>query len=136
MMIETIYNETSSEDSKPNVNIRLPKNIKQIGQGNSSMNYQIYIEENVLFYIKQKSITEEELRYGVLLGEKKQGNGYTYIFINGVIEVENILAHTIIFSDDIWTSPKPLTFLTKQYILKLNLLKEPEKENIIRPDAP
>ena len=103
-MIETIYNETSSEDSKPNVNIRLTKNIKQIGQGNSSMNYQIYIEENVLFYIKQKSITEEELRYGVLLGEKKQGNGYTYIFINGVIEVENILAHTIIFSDDIWTN--------------------------------
>ena len=103
-MIETIYNETSSESSKPNVNIRLPKNIKQIGQSNSSMNYQIYIEENVLFYIKQKSVTEEELRYGVLLGEKKQGNGYTYIFINGVIEVEKIIEHTVIFSDDIWTN--------------------------------
>lgn len=103
-MIETIYNETSSESSKPNVNIRLPKNIKQIGQSNSSMNYQIYIEENVLFYIKQKSITADELRYGVLLGEKKQGNGYTYVFINGVIEVENIIEHTVIFSDDIWTN--------------------------------
>lgn len=103
-MIETIYNETSSESSKPNVNIRLPKNIKQIGQSNSSMNYQIYIEENILFYIKQKSITAEELRYGVLLGEKKQGNGYTYIFINGVIEVEKIIDHTVIFSDDIWTN--------------------------------
>ena len=103
-MIETIYNEISSESSKPNVNIRLPKNIKQIGQSNSSMNYQIYIEENVLFYIKQKSITADELRYGVLLGEKKQGNGYTYVFINGVIEVENIIEHTVIFSDDIWTN--------------------------------
>ena len=103
-MIETIYNEASGESSKPNVNIRLPKNIKQIGQSNSNMNYQIYIEENVLFYIKQKSITAEELRYGVLLGEKKQGNGYTYIFINGVIEVEKIIEHTVIFSDDIWTN--------------------------------
>ena len=103
-MIETIYNEVTSENGKPNINIRLPKNIKQIGQGNSSMNYQIYIEENVLFYIKQKSITDEELRYGVLLGETKQGNGYTYVFINGVIEVENILEHTVIFSDDIWTN--------------------------------
>ena len=53
-MIETIYNETNSENSKPDVSIRLPKNIKQIGQGDSKMNYQIYIEENVLFYIKQK----------------------------------------------------------------------------------
>ena len=103
-MIETIYNEGSSETVKPNVNIRLPKNIKQIGQGSSNMNYQIYIEENVLFYIKQKSFTTEEHRYGVLLGDKKQGNGYTYVFIDGVIEVENIIEHTVIFSDDIWTN--------------------------------
>lgn len=103
-MIETIYNDTSSESGKPNVNIRLPKNIKQIGQSNGNMNYQIYIEENVLFYIKQKPSNQEDIRTGVLLGEKKQGNGYTYIFINGVVEIENIIEHTIIFSDDIWTN--------------------------------
>jgi len=31
-------------------------------------------------------------------------------------------------------SSKRLTFYGMQYILKLNLLKEPEKEKIIRPD--
>ena len=102
-MIETIYNETNSENTKPDVNIRLPKNIKQIGQGDSKMNYQIYIEENVLFYIKQKPTSGDDVRYGVLLGETKQGNGYTYIFINGVVEVDNIIEKTIIFSDDVWT---------------------------------
>ncbi|MEE0863251.1 MAG: LysM domain-containing protein [Lachnospiraceae bacterium] len=102
-MIETIYRETNSEGIKPDVNIRLPKNIKQIGQGDANMNYQIYIEENVLFYIKQEPTSNDGLRYGVLLGEKKQGNGYTYVFINGVIEVDNIIENTILFSDDIWT---------------------------------
>lgn len=103
-MIETIYSKESSEGmDKPEVNIRLPKNIKQIGQGSSNMNTQIYIEENVLFYIKQKPIENNDLRYGVLLGEKKQANGYTYIFIHGVIDAENIIENTIIFSDDVWT---------------------------------
>ena len=47
-MIETIYSRDNSEEmSKPEVNIRLPKNIKQIGQGSGNMNSQIYIEENV-----------------------------------------------------------------------------------------
>ena len=48
-MIETIYSRDNSEEmSKPEVNIRLPKNIKQIGQGSGNMNSQIYIEENVI----------------------------------------------------------------------------------------
>ena len=103
-MIETIYSRDNSEEmSKPEVNIRLPKNIKQIGQGSGNMNSQIYIEENVLFYIKQRSGENNDLRYGVLLGEKKQANGYTYIFIHGVIDAEKIIENTIIFSDDIWT---------------------------------
>ena len=103
-MIETIYSRDNSEEmSKPEVNIRLPKNIKQIGQGSGNMNSQIYIEENVLFYIKQRPGENNDLRYGVLLGEKKQANGYTYIFIHGVIDAEKIIENTIIFSDDIWT---------------------------------
>ena len=102
-MIETIYNEKKETNINPDVTIRLPKNIKQIGQGDANMNYQIYIEENVLFYIKQLPDIEDSLKYGVLLGEKKQGNGYTYIFVNGVIEVDNIIDNAIIFSDDVWT---------------------------------
>lgn len=101
-MIETIYNLENNENRKPDINIRLPKNIKQIGQSDITVSSQIYIEENVLTYIKQ-SAEEEGPSYGVLLGEKKVGNGYTYIFINGMIEVENIVDDAIIFSDEVWT---------------------------------
>lgn len=102
-MIETIYNSENNENKKPDINIRLPKNIRQVGQSDVSMSCQIYIEENVFAYIRKESQETDKLRYGVLLGEKKQGNGYTYIFINGMIEVEDIIENTIIFSDDVWT---------------------------------
>ena len=66
-MIETIYNSENSENKtadmsdgqsgkKPDINIRLPKNIRQIGQSDITMNCQIYIEENILFYIKLRDI--------------------------------------------------------------------------------
>ena len=103
-MIETIYKVEDSENKKPDINIRLPKNIKQIGQSEIDMNCQIYIEENVLAYIKQKPYRDSQVRYGVLLGEKKQGNGYTYVFINGMVEVDEVIEESIIFSDDVWTS--------------------------------
>lgn len=113
-MIETIYNAENSENKtsdmpdvrsgkKPDINIRLPKNIRQIGQSDITMNCQIYIEENVLSYIKKEPEENDRISYGVLLGEKKQGNGYTYIFVNGMIETDDILERTIIFSDDVWT---------------------------------
>ena len=68
------------------------------------MDCQIYIEENVLAYIKQSLNSETQIKYGVLLGDVKQGNGYTYIFINGMIEVDEVIEDVIIFSDEIWTS--------------------------------
>lgn len=101
-MIETIY-KNDDNSGKPDINIRLPKNIKQVGQSDTNMNCQIYIEENVLTYIKKKPYRENQIRYGVLLGDKKQGNGYTYIFINGMVEVEEVIEDSIIFSDDVWT---------------------------------
>ncbi len=102
-MIETIYKVEDNDNKKPDISIRLPKNIKQIGQSEMDMNNQIYIEENVLAYIKQTPYKETQVRYGVLLGDKKQGNGYTYIFINGMVEVEEVIEDSIIFSDDVWT---------------------------------
>lgn len=102
-MIETIYKSEENKNGKPDINIRLPKNIKQIGQSDADMSCQIYIEENVLSYIKQKTSNDNQVRYGVLLGDKKQGNGYTYIFINGMVEVEEVIEDSIIFSDDVWT---------------------------------
>lgn len=103
-MIETIYKAENSENKKPDINIRLPKNIRQIGQGNKDMHCQIYIEENVLAYIKQNPDKESQIRYGVLLGDSKQGDGHAYIFINGLVEVDEVIEDTIIFSDEVWTS--------------------------------
>ncbi len=102
-MIETIYKVEGNESKKPDINIRLPKNIRQIGQGGKDMDCQIYIEENVLSYIKQEPAKETQIRYGVLLGDAKCGNGYTYIFVNGMIEVDEVIEDSIIFSDEIWT---------------------------------
>ena len=103
-MIETIYRNDRNEKGGPDINIRLPKNIKQIGQTDSMASCQIYIEENVISFIKQPTRDEERIRYGVFLGDIKKGNGYTYVFINGVIEVEEMLESTIIFSEEVWTS--------------------------------
>ena len=103
-MIETIYKLENNDNKKPDINIRLPKNIRQIGQSGRNMDCQIYIEENVLAYIKQSLNSETQIKYGVLLGDVKQGNGYTYIFINGMIEVDEVIEDVIIFSDEIWTS--------------------------------
>lgn len=101
-MIETIYKGESNENKKPDINIRLPKNIRQIGQGGKEMDSQIYIEENVLACIKQPPYKENQIRYGVLLGDVKKGNGYTYIFINGMVEVDEVIEDSIIFGDEVW----------------------------------
>lgn len=103
-MIETIYRNDRDEKGGPDINIRLPKNIKQIGQSDNNASCQIYIEENVISFIKQPTEEEGKLKYGVLLGDIKKGNGYTYIFINGLIEVEEVLEHSIIFGDEVWTN--------------------------------
>ena len=102
-MIETIYKLDNNENKKPDINIRLPKNIRQIGQNSRNMDCQIYIEENVLAFIKQEPCKDAQIKYGVLLGDVKQGNGYTYIFINGMIEVDDVIEDCIIFSDEVWT---------------------------------
>ncbi len=103
-MIETIYRTERDEKGGPDINVRLPKNIKQIGQSDNMASCQIYIEENVISYIKQQPQDEKQLKYGVFLGDIKKGNGYTYIFINGLIDVEEVLESTIIFGDEVWTS--------------------------------
>ncbi len=45
-MIEIIYKDETKKDNTDTV-IKLPKNIRQIGEGNSD--YQIYVENTVIF---------------------------------------------------------------------------------------
>ena len=100
-MIEIIYKDDSEKNNTDTV-IKLPKNIRQIGEG--GLDNQIYIEDNIVNYLNKIPQNENDIRYGVLLGNVKKGYGYTYIFINGAIDVEEIIENTVIFTDEIWTS--------------------------------
>ncbi len=100
-MIEIIYKNTNTEINEV-ATLKLPKNIRQIGNGDSD--YQIYIEDYLMNYLKKRPEREGDIRYGVLLGDVKVGNGYTYFFINGAVDVEEVMENTIIFNDDVWTA--------------------------------
>ena len=99
-MIEIIYKD-DSEKNKTDTVIKLPKNIRQIGDVVSD--YQIYVEDNVMSYLKKLPEKENDIRYGVLLGNVKYGYGYTYIFISAAIDVDEVVENTVIFSDEIWS---------------------------------
>lgn len=99
-MIEIIYKD-DSEKNKTDTVIKLPKNIRQIGDVGSD--YQIYVEDNVMSYLKKLPEKENDIRYGVLLGNVKYGYGYTYIFISAAIDVDEIVENTVIFSDEVWS---------------------------------
>lgn len=99
-MIEIIYRNNESSNGETG-SLKLPKNIRQIGNGTSD--YQIYIEDYLMSYLKKLPERDGDIRYGVLLGNVKYGNGYTYFFINGAVDVEDVVENTIIFNDDIWT---------------------------------
>lgn len=96
-MIETVYNEETDGTEK----IKLPKNIRQIGSGETK--YHIYIEDKVSEYLKLIPENEQDVRYGVLLGNVKFSKGEMYLFIRAVIDVEEIFDNTILFGDEIWT---------------------------------
>ena len=100
-MIEIIYKNSNIENTE-NGTLKLPKNIRQIGSGDSD--YQIYMEDYLMSYLKKRPEREGEIRYGVLLGDVKVGNGYTYFFINGAVDVNEVMENTIIFNDDVWTT--------------------------------
>ena len=97
-MIEKVYSGKESEETKE---VRIPKNIRQIG--NNPSYKKVYVEDYVMTHLKKKPQNEESIRYGVLLGEVKKGNGNIYIFVKGMVEVHDILENSIIFNDDIWS---------------------------------
>ena len=98
-MIEIIYKDKTTENHTETT-IKTPKNIRQIGN-NSSTN-KIYIEDYVMTYLKRYPKDTEQTKYGVLLGTMKTGNGFTYTFVNGVVEAP-VTKDEINFDDTIWT---------------------------------
>lgn len=93
-MIEIVYRE--KDNSGEEISVKLPKNIKQIGD--TKGNTKIYFEEMVMETIKEKA------RYGVLLGHVKRMGGCSYIFVNGaVIAVNSTGSRDVDFSEKVWT---------------------------------
>ena len=103
-MIEIIYSEDTNEKEEKCTDIRLPRNVRQIGKGNE--NKKIYVEDYVMTYIGRIwEVPKVEPAIGVLLGTVKRAEGGTYLFISGAITVKNIVqsGKDIIFSDETWT---------------------------------
>ena len=68
-MIEMVY---SGKESGEQDNVIIPKNIRQMGENNS--NQKIYIEDTVMTHLKKKPDNEDNVKYGVLLGDIKRKN--------------------------------------------------------------
>lgn len=98
-MIEMVY---SSKESREQDNVIIPKNIRQMGENNS--NQKIYIEDNVMTYLKKKPENEDNVKYGVLLGDIKRKSGNTYVFARAMVEVRDVIENSLIFNDDIWSN--------------------------------
>lgn len=113
-MIEVVY---SGKEEEEQGEVRIPKNIRQIG--NNQSNKKVYIEDYVMTQLKKKPENEESIRYGVLLGEVQRGKGNIYIFVKGMVEVRDIIENSIIFNDDIWSG---IYNDIKEYFDKLNIV--------------
>ena len=113
-MIEIIYkgeNETNSNE----VSIKLPKNVRQIGNCEHSR-VKVYVEDFVMTYVKH--FGSRNLKYGVLLGNVRHGNGNAYLFVTGAICARPLLDNEIVFDEDVWTG-------------LYEVIKNTDKENII-----
>lgn len=84
-MIEVVY--TSKDNDKSNDIIRLPKNIKQIGDIKDSR--KIYIEDYAINFIEEIHMFGLDRAVGVLLGKSQKSGSDRYIFIKGAVLIPN-----------------------------------------------
>lgn len=100
-MIEVVY--TPKDNGKSNDVIRLPKNIKQIGDIKGSR--KIYIEDYAINYIEEVHMQEADTEVGVLLGMAQKSGSDRYIFIKGAITVPNVFVSEseIAISENDWS---------------------------------
>lgn len=106
-MIESIYsNEKKGEKNRniTNVMFRIPKNIRQIGQPDSSR--KIYIEDYVMTYVRQLAMKDySNYKVAVLLGQFIKIDGVKSIFISGAVEALGVDIETqTAFTNDIWSN--------------------------------
>lgn len=100
-MIEIVY---SKENDKKEDYLRLPKNIRQIGIPDDTK--KIYIEDYAITFINQFAAKcLDDPKAAVLVGSATYSNSCEYIFISGVVEVEDVKIDTdsIDFTEKTWT---------------------------------
>ena len=105
-MIELVYDKSESqEQQKSATSVKLPKNIRQVGQ--PSGNRKIYIEDYVITYLNRLAKPSNTYSRGaILLGEYKKSEYGEILFISGAIEAQNLefdLDETV-FTNDTWSS--------------------------------
>lgn len=103
-MIEVIYNEDGQPDEDSSVYVKIPKNVRQIGEIHSKK--KIYIEDYVITYLNQLAGKDDNIPHAaVLLGEAKRSEGVQYIFVSGAVETDRIeIDHDgIQFTDEAWS---------------------------------
>lgn len=98
-MIEVIYDknkngandkrDATEKESAVSIGLKLPKNIRQIG--NPTSNKRIYIEDYVVTYLNYISRPgSTSARGAILLGECKKSDLGDVIFISGAVDAENL----------------------------------------------
>ena len=94
-MLEVKYKEEKnpsekSTDEAPEKNaeeFELPKNVKQVGEVEKER--KLYIEDYVITYLQQLTKNTEGTKTAVFLGEKKVQKDCHYLFISGILEIED-----------------------------------------------
>ncbi len=103
-MIEVKYEEYGQAGQPDQPALKLPKNIRQVGQIQGSR--KIYVEDYVVTYLRQLGAREDGIpQAAVLLGHVEQEAGTYYMFASGAVETNKIEIdyEGIHFTDDAWT---------------------------------
>ncbi|MDO4454084.1 MAG: LysM peptidoglycan-binding domain-containing protein [Eubacteriales bacterium] len=94
-MLEVKYKEekktseksTDEAQEKNAEEFELPKNVKQVGEVEKER--KLYIEDYVVTYLQQLTKNAEGTKTAVFLGEKKVQKDCHYLFISGILEIED-----------------------------------------------
>lgn len=82
---------------------RLPKNIRQVGERDP--NVKLYMEDYVNTYLKRLYPSGgRALRAGLLLGEVRSQDGTPYLFVDGALEMEDVVkaGDQVEFTEAVW----------------------------------
>lgn len=117
-MIESIYS-SQAHGSTSSVLVKMPKNVRQIGQVNDLK--KIYVEDYVMSFIKKLGIRKESSsELVVLLGQFVKINNCQCIFINGAIELKDVIYEdNLVFSNEVWTN---IYETIKQYFTNVEIV--------------